>query len=694
MPFPELSMPLRLYTVFHLNLAYSSIEEAQHMEVIRRCYWPLLRLCREYNLPLGIEASGYTLETVNSIDPEWLAELRQLCSGGPCEFVGSGYAQIIGPLVPAEVNAANLGIGQKVYERLLGFRPSIGLVNEQAYSAGLVRHYLDAGYRAIVMEWDNPARYHPEWRPEWRYLPQFACGLQDEQIPLIWNNSIVFQKFQHYAHGELDLAEYVEYLGGHGAETTRALPLYGNDVEVFDFRPGRFHTEAPLQDQGEWNRIGRLLETLSEDKRFQFVRPGQVLDLMREPGAGNRLRLESPEQPVPVKKQGKYNLTRWAVTGRDNLGINTSCWRIYEALKAKAEAEEKDWRELCFLWGSDFRTHITEKRWVDFRERLENFGRRVGAEDGTPEAASTGTRPRRGCAEPDRTQPSEATVSREGRYLTVETDSVRAHLNCRRGIAIDSLWFKEVSDHPLCGTLHHGYYDDIQFGADYYTGHLTMELPGRPKVTDLDSIAPSIETLCDRVVIRGSVETPLGPIHKQVSVFKGAARLGIGYVLDWEAIPIGSLRLGHITLNPEAFDRSTLFYRTHNGGYGKESFFLSDKSIDHGSAVSFLVSAAHGIGVTDGVVEIGDARRYLNVILDKAENALIGFIHYQKVGDTYFFRLSFSAGEMDETRKLNFREGNGFKCEISIELNRDSKPKKLDGSKLNLNTDRRGCCSL
>ena len=55
--------------------------------------------------------------------------------------------------------------------------------------------------------------------------------------------------------------------------------------------------------------------------------------MMKAPGAGNRLRLESPGQPIPVKKQGKYNVTRWAVTGRDDLGINTSCWRIYEALR-------------------------------------------------------------------------------------------------------------------------------------------------------------------------------------------------------------------------------------------------------------------------------------------------------------------------------------------------------------------------
>ncbi len=99
---------LQLYTIFHLNLAYSSIEEEQRPEVIRHCYWPLLRLARKYDLPFGIEATGRMLEAIAAIDPAaWVSELRWLTTEGNCEFVGSGYSQVIGPLVPAEVNAAN-----------------------------------------------------------------------------------------------------------------------------------------------------------------------------------------------------------------------------------------------------------------------------------------------------------------------------------------------------------------------------------------------------------------------------------------------------------------------------------------------------------------------------------------------------------------------------------------------------------
>ena len=657
---------LWLYAVFHLNLAYSSIEEEQRPEVIRRCYWPLLRLCGEKNLPFGIEATGYTLETIEAIDPDWVDELRRLTAAGPCEFIGSGYAQIIGPLVPAEVNAANLRLGNQVYQRMLGVRPQIALVNEQAYSAGLLKHYLDAGYRAILMEWDNPASHQSGWNPEWRYLPQVACGQHGEEIPLIWNHSIAFQKFQRHAHGEMELLEYLEYLRSHVAESPRALSLYGNDVEIFDFRPGRYETEPDHTGESEWLRIERLVEALTAERDFRFVRPGEVLDLLDTPGAGNRLHLESAAEPVPVKKQGKYNVTRWAVTGRNDLGINTRCWRIHDALKNGRSSDEDAWRELCYLWSSDFRTHITEKRWKGFLNRLADFEKRVGAGPGggKPRGARRDSEDRTGAAA------AEGRVERTGRFLVVETDSVEIRLNCQRGLSVDSLRFKGVSDPPLCGTLHHGYYDDIHWGADYYTGHLVMELPGQAKVTDLSPVSPQVEKRPDGIAVAGSLDTSLGPIRKRVFLPRDSGTVEIEYRLEWDALPVGSLRLGHVTLNPAAFDRRTLRYRTHNGGGNVETFSLAEVDVDHGAPVSFLVSAAHGIGVTGGMVELGDARHSLRISVDKGEAALIGLITCRRVGHSWFCRASFSAGEMDETRRTGDCKELPRICRFAIDARR------------------------
>jgi len=671
---------LQLYSIFHLNIAYSSIEEEQRQDVIRRCYWPLLRLARKLNISLGIEATGYTLETIAAIDPDWLSELRRLTSDGACEFVGSGYAQIIGPLVPAEVNAANLRLGNVVYENLLGFRPDIALVNEQAYSAGLIRHYIEAGYRAIVMEWDNPARFHPEWDAEWRYLPQIACGQRGEGIPLIWNKAIAFQKFQRYAHGEINLDEYLEYLCGHLSDEPRAFSLYGNDVEIFDFRPGRYHTEASLHEDGEWNRIDWFFEALLSDSRFRFIRPSQVLDLLELSEAGNKLHLESSEQPIPVKKQEKYNITRWAVTGRDDMFINTACWRIYESLKANPESNDDDWRELCYLWSSDFRTHITEKRWNAYLERLHKFEEKIGADrfyDGinkmdrinkahescesrlfTQEKSCKSRLIQTGAQENDSLpeMPPNVHVERDNSYLTVETDAIKIQLNSRRGFAIDALWFKDISEDWLCGTLHHGYYDDINWGADYYTGHLVLESPGYRRITDLEPVehvTVDYEQASESVRIQTEILLDCGKLYKtfRINSREDQPYVDIDYQLDWSKSMALSLRLGYITINPEAFSQPNFFYATHNGGHDLEYFKMTEP-INHGDGVSFLVSAKHVLGCTDSVIKLGDHRHHISVIVDKSASALAGMIHYQKIGKSYICRLIWSVQEMDDTSRI------------------------------------------
>ncbi|MBI1920069.1 MAG: glycoside hydrolase family 57 [Geobacter sp.] len=651
---------LYLYAIFHVNLAFSSIEEEQRPEVIRRCYWPLLRLAAELDLPLGIEASGHTLEVAASLDSAWVAELRRL-SSTTCEFIGSGYVQLIGPLVPGRVNRENLKLGNRVYENLLAIRPRVALVNEQAYSAGLLRHYKEAGYESIVMEWDNPAHNHPSWNSEWRYLPQLASGQNGEQLPVLWNNSIFFQKFQRYVHGEMELEPYLDFLTRHDDGTIRAIPLYGNDVEIFNFRPGRFMTETAIADD-EWSRIRRLFETLLADGRFKFLSPSSLLPLMHENEGGNRLSLESPEAPIPVKKQEKYNITRWAVTGRDDLAINTACWRVYDALSQAACSTDDDWKELCYLWSSDFRTHITARRWQRYLKRLAKYSRIKGAdtillplqEEGFPEL------------------PRNLSVIREGHHLLVETATVKVRLNVRRGLAIDSVIFPDICAESLCGTLPHGFYDDITTGADFYTGHLVFESQGRPKITDLEPVEPIVswhpET--DTVTVSGVLASALGKVVKQISIAVSKGEISIDYSLHWPIIPVGTLRIGNITLMPDAFEEKELFFRTHNGGWDMDTFHVAGRKIAHGDATSFLVSAKQGLGVTEGVLEIGDRQKILRVESDKSLAALLGLITFKPVRDSYFFRCAFSASEMDETSRQKLRKAPvRFKLTISARLN-------------------------
>ena len=94
--------PLSVFAFFHLNLAFSSIEEARRDGVIANCYWPLLRVAQRVG-PLGVEVSGYRLEEIAARDPAWIEAARDAIASGRIELIGCGYSQMIGPLVPARV---------------------------------------------------------------------------------------------------------------------------------------------------------------------------------------------------------------------------------------------------------------------------------------------------------------------------------------------------------------------------------------------------------------------------------------------------------------------------------------------------------------------------------------------------------------------------------------------------------------
>src|SRR6185503_20084645 len=248
-------------------------------------------------------------------------------------------------------------------------------------------------------------------------------------------------------------------------------------------------------------------------------------------------------------------------------------------------------------------------------------------------------------------------IQRDGALVTVRTDTVALVLNCRRGLAIHSLSFgDEVS---LCGTLAHGYYDDIHWGADFYSGMTVMDVPGRPKLTDLNRVEPRIgRTAAGDLVVEGSIPTELGAVVKTIRVAHDRKEVEWTYRLEWPEIPVGSLRLGDITLNPGAFARASLFYRSHNGGTLPETFALEGTRVGHGEAVSSLVTASHAIGITEGLVEVGDSSRTLRIQVDKAAAALVGMITFQPIRDTYFCRVSFSATEVDETRRGTIVNGD------------------------------------
>ncbi|HEY4943997.1 MAG TPA: hypothetical protein VII56_21385 [Rhizomicrobium sp.] len=619
---------LQLFALFHLNLAFSSIEEERRGEVIARCYWPLLRLAEKYG-PIGIEASGFTLEEIAARDPAWIAKARTLLDAGRVELIGSGYSQMIGPLVPARVTQANLALGNEIYQRLLGVKPAVALVNEQAYSSGLVGLYLDAGYRALAMDWDNPGTAHPDWAPETRYLPQRALGADGRSIGLLWTNTVAFQKMQRFVHRDIEIDAYLDYVRGAQAPGRRALCVYASDAEIFDFRPGRFKTEEKLTGASEWSRMEEAFARLGEE--FELIAPSTVLALCDVARAGQTLRLETAASPIPVKKQRKYNLARWAVTGRDDLGVNAACERIYRGLVAR-DADAAAWKELCYLWASDFRTHITEKRWSDFCARLRAAETLWSATATAPAPPAQGDR-------------------LEARLIEIATPQVTARLDRRRGLALDSIHFASHAA-PAVGGLAHGHFDDIALQADWYTGDCVFEAPGEHKITDLEWCeAQSWRADNGDVFVHGRIDTAKGAIDKTLRFAAGEPRIDFDLTFHWSDWGKGCLRLGHITLLGDAFDASRLSLVTQNGGHAPERFDLAGQTVEHGAPVSFLVSSTQGLGMTEGWAEIGDDRTRLRIEVDRATACLLGLLTHRVSGGELFCQLILSASELDDTRK-------------------------------------------
>jgi hypothetical protein len=620
---------LNLFALFHLNLAFSSIEEEQRAQVVRDCYGPFLDLAERHG-PIGIEATAYTLRAIRACDPSWLERLKGLIRAGKAELIGSGYAQIIGPLVPADMVAANLRLGNAAYGELLGVQPRIALVNEQAYSAGLVGHYLDAGYEALLVDWDNVANFHADWEPDFRYAPQQALGSDGRAMPILWTSTVAFQKLQRLAHGDIVLPDYLDFVRAQRGSGARIFCLYASDAEIFGFRPGRYRSEEANQGAAEWAHIDAAFAAVATLEDVRLIAPSAALSVAAD-HAGKTLSLETAAYPVPVKKQRKYNLTRWAVTGRDDIAINAACQRLYAAMK-KQGASEGDWRELCRLWASDFRTHITEKRWQNYRRDLALMEERFGTMS-------------------DRPLPPPEGEAVTDRYVDVATPYLRARLDRRRGLAIQRAGFAPDFK-PLLGGIPHGTFDDIALQADWYTGDCVFEAPGEAKVTDLEWSKTRIAAAPDGgVFVHGTIETPLGPILKWMHFRGDAPRIDFAIEFQWPNWGRGSLRLGHITLLPDSFDPDGLFFATNNGGLAPEHFALAGQVVEHGAPVSFLVSASCALGMTEGWFVFGDKRNSLKIEVDRQEAPLIGLLIHRRAGDRFFCQLVLSALELDDTRK-------------------------------------------
>lgn len=360
-----------LLLFFHLNIFYSSIKESKRPQVIKNCYWPILNIAEKNNIKIGIEISGHTLEVIKELDNYWIIKLRFLIKKNLIFIIGSGYSQIIGPLVPYKVNIYNYKIGNQIYKKILNQKLKTLLINEQTFSKSLIDIIKKNSYNSIIIDRDNLNLINNFQRFKTTNIKGFSYKLK-----VIWNSFLHNQKFQKYIYDKLNLDQYLFFLKEQIIKKNQFALLYGGDAEIFNFRPKitDHNKVSNLHKKHEWKKIENLLILLN--KNYNFL---SLAEILKNKYSDKKVLIDLTDAKFPciTKKQPKYNITRWALSGVNDFKINTYCYKIYDFLIKKKINKINDWKKLCYFWTSDFRTHITKERWKKFNASLTKYVNRI-----------------------------------------------------------------------------------------------------------------------------------------------------------------------------------------------------------------------------------------------------------------------------------------------------------------------------
>lgn len=640
-------MQPKAHLFFHLNLAFSSIDKRDWPRVIDKCYWPLLDIISDQNIPLGIEVSGWTLNSILEVSPKWVCEFKRLLDQGKCELIGSGYCQIISPLVPYEVNIQNHKIGLEIYNDLLNVVPKIALVNEMAFSDAVIDLLTEVGYTAFIMDRDNVNLALGGLGK----LPTVGKGTGAATLPILWADSILFQKLQHLSHGNISMDDYLAFIAVKISEGRELLPVYSNDAETFDFRPGRFAEEGVSNPEGEWLRIRDALQNLRDKLNLDFILPSAALEVQTSSSRPVCTSLTSAAYPVVVKKQPKYNIARWAVTGRDDTWLNTMCFRIYEKLTTSSQENVEKWKNLCELWSSDLRTHLTEQRWSEAKSKVKET---LAVENITDRYGISLNKPVKSYGDAEEMLGSfQRRYTGDGVYVELKNQHVCVLLNLRRGITIEKLEFASHGFESCIGRIPHGFHEVISEGFDYYSGGVIVDLPkSLSKLTDLKPVSPEYYVSTNGALsIKAEIATPSGEIVKVVEISSLSESIRCIYQFNGIKRDVGSVRVGNFTLSPK-FSDAFESYAFHSGGHNP-SVYQVQRPFEQSNAASRYVSSSRGFLATAGKVNLNFGAHSLDVTWDNALCAPLCLVDHSEVKT----RLSFSICEYDETSRESDRLG-------------------------------------
>ena len=585
------------YFIFYVNLSFSALSKDDQIKVINICLEKLVALA-ESGYKFGIQMSGISLELVQAHRPDLISALRNLIASGNVDFIGNGYSQVIQPLFPHRLNYANQFFGLETYEKLLGYRPKIASVNEMALSEGSIQSFIDNQYDTILMEYENVSQLS-ELNDDLQFSPiEFSAG--DQAISVIWCHTVAFQKFQKYVHGEISLDKYIEWLNEFTKQQEGVLCLYCSDAEIFDFRPKRYGTEIE-PEYNEWDRIEDLLKLLQSDT----ILPSRTLDIKK----GTVRNLTTSEYPVIVKKQEKYNINRWAITGRDDQKLNTFCYSVFEVLKNESLLEIPHvFKDLLKLASSDLRTHIESGRWSDAQKIKTRLEKSLGI----------------------------------ARY---QDDMSLPEINANSIIVNEDRGKNIVAFPAIEPALNYcalGEFKDLKFMADFYSGFMLIERPGVRKISDLDY---------KRSVSKNWINSYLhadGTRFQKEFLSISENNLVMRFSIECPARIKQQIRIANFTLSPKFLDVNSSRYSVNLGGTKRESFSLN-KIFDQDQNLNLNTFGKNGFTPTDGHLIIQDDQKTLTFTADPAECFYLIRLSSHIENGKQLVRVSYITQDIDET---------------------------------------------
>lgn len=334
---------INLYSFFHLNLNFSALDNIP--EVLDTAYFNLLNEIDKQEFEIGIEASGYTLEMINKFKPEMINKINYLISKKKIFFIGSGYHQIISPLFPKKFVDKNIELGISTYSNFLEKKPKLYLVNEQVFNNSIISNYTKFNIYDLIIDSNLTLKnltLNKTHKPR-QYL------YNSKNVNIYWSHTILSQILQDYIYDKINSEEYYKSLEKINLKSGFYC-FYGSDAETFDYRVKRYDYEKNSHKRNEYQRIFKLIENFKNTKKFKFIDFNSITKIKK-----NYINIKTDlNNPYLVKKQEKYNVSRWLNTSKYDLYINnlilinekriSNNWKLYK-------------RECLYLLSSDLRTH-------------------------------------------------------------------------------------------------------------------------------------------------------------------------------------------------------------------------------------------------------------------------------------------------------------------------------------------------